>query len=145
MMADDIQDIADYRDAIENLLLNGEELEAAFPASTKTQSDSDEPQAIAITSHRLVVCHRRLRSGTYDRWTFRSILFSRVEQVELYREEQFRRDRIDPQASVTLYLSRQESGSTSKLELRYLDSAMAREVHDRILAHLLTVEARGLP
>ena len=144
-MADDIQDIADYRDAIEGLLLNGEDLEATFPAGVKTQPDSDEPQALAITSHRLIVCHRRLRSGSYDRWTFRSILFSRVEQIELYREEQFRRDRIDPQASVTLYLSRQASGSDSKLVLRYADSVLAREVHDRILAHLLTLEARGLP
>ena len=144
-MADAAQDISDYRDAIESLLLNGEELEAVFPATLKLAPDSDEPQAVAITSHRLIVCHRRLRSGSYDRWTFRTILFSRVEQVELFREEQFRRDRIDPQASVTLYLSRQESGSASKVELRYVDSVIAREVHDRILAHLLTVESRGRP
>jgi hypothetical protein len=144
-MADGSHDISDYREAIEGLLLNGEELEAAFPAGPKPSPDSDDPQAIAITSHRLIVCHRRLRTGSSDRWTFRSILFSRVEQVELYHEEQFRRDRIEPKASVTLYLGRQESESASKLELRYLDGVMAREVHDRILAHLLTLEARGLP
>jgi hypothetical protein len=142
MMADEILDISDYRYAIEGLLLNGEELEAVLPAASKLTVDSDEPQAIAITSHRLIVCYRRLRSSSYDRWTFRSILFSRVEQLELYREEQFRRDRIDPQASVTLHLSRQESGSASKLELRYQDSAMAREIHDRILAHVLALESR---
>ena len=145
MLADEIQDISDYREAIESLLLNGEELEASFPASLEVSPDSDEPKAIAITSHRIIVCYRRLRSGSYDRWTVRSILFSRVEQVELYREEQFRRDRIEPQASVTLYLNRQESGPASKLEFRYREVALAREVHDRVLAHLLAVESRGLP
>jgi hypothetical protein len=144
-MADEVQDISDYRDAIEGLLLNGEELEAVFPATAKLATDSDEPQAIAITTHRLVVCHRRLRTGSYDRWTFRSILYSRVEQVELFREEQFRKDRIDPQATVTLYLSLQERASASKLELRYREASMARDVHDRILAHMLTLEVRGLP
>ena len=78
-MADDIQDISDYRDAIEGLLLTGEELEAVFPAASKLIMDSDEPQVVALTSHRLIACYRRLRSGSYDRWTFRSILFSRVE------------------------------------------------------------------
>jgi hypothetical protein len=136
-MADEIQDISDYREAIEALLLNGEELEAAIPAGLNTQSDSDEPQAIAITSHRLIVCHRRLRAGSSDRWTFRSILFARVQQIELYREEQFRRDRIDPQASVTLHVSGLNGAPTGKLQLIYRDSAIAREVHDRILAHML--------
>jgi hypothetical protein len=144
-VADESHDILDYRDAIEELLLSGEELEAALPAGLTTQPDSDDPRAIALTSHRLVVCHRRLRAGSYDRWTFRSILYSRVEQIELHHEEQFRRDRIDSHSSVTLYLARQEGGTAGKLELRYADSVLAREVHDRILAHLLTVESRGLP
>jgi len=144
-MGDDIDDISDYREAIDGLLLNGEELEAAFPASAKVVCDSDEPQAIGITSHRLIVCHRRLRVGSYDRWTFRSILYSRIEQVDLFREELFRKDRIDPQATITLYLSRPDGGSANKLELRYREAAVARDVHERILAHLLTLEARGLP
>jgi hypothetical protein len=145
MMADEIQDLSDYRDAIEGLLLNGEELEATFPAALKTSPDSDEPQAIGITSHRVIVCHRRLRSGSSDRWAFRSILYSRVEELELQRAEQFHRDRIEASASVTLFVSWQGTGSGGRVELRYGDSVMAREVHDRILAHLLTLEARGLP
>jgi len=144
MMADEIQDLTEYRDAIEGLLLNGEELEATFPAALKTSPDSDEPQAVGITSYRIIVCNRRLRSGSSDRWTFRSILYSRVEELELQRAEQFHRDRIEPSALVTLFVSWQGAGSGGRIELRYRDGVLAREVHDRILAHLLTAESRGL-
>lgn len=144
-MADDIQDISDYRDAIEGLLLNGEDLEATFPAALDVTPSSVGPKAVAVTSHRLVVCHRVLKRGDSDSWSFSSIPFSRIEGVELTRHERFHRDRIDAQSSVGLLLSPQINGYSIKVELVYSDSVMAREVHDRIMSHLLTVESRGLP
>ncbi len=144
-MADDIQDISDYRDAIEGLLLNGEELEATFPAALDVTPNSVGPKAVAVTSHRLVVCHRVLKRGDSDSWSFSSIPFSRIEGVELTRHERFHRDRIDAQSSVGLLLSPQINGYSIKVELVYSDSVMAREVLDRIMSHLLTVVSRGLP
>ena len=138
-MADESQDLSDYRDAIEGLLLNGEELEATFPAGLKTSPDSDEPQAIGITSHRIIVCHRRLKTGSSDRWAFRSILFSQIEGIELMRHENLRRDRIEASASVDVQTAR------AAVRLHDGDTGIAREVHDRVLAHMLTLEARGLP
>jgi hypothetical protein len=145
MMSDEIQDIADYRDAIEGLLLNGEYLEAAFPASVDATPNSVGPKAIALTSHRLIVCHRVLKRGDFDNWSFNSIPYSKIEGVELTRHERFHRDRIDSQSSVGVLLSPQINGNSIKVELVYTDSAMAREVRDRIMAYLLTVESRGLP
>lgn len=138
-MADEPLDIADYRDAIESLLLTGEELEAAFPAASGPSADSDDPRAIGITSHRLIVCSRQLKRGSSDRWAFRSILFSQIKGIELTRHETFRRDRIDSWAAVDIRTPQ------AAVHLHYEDSGMAREVHDRLLAHMLTLEARGLP
>lgn len=138
-MADEPLDIADYRDAIESLLLTGEELEAAFPAASGPSVDSDDPRAIGITSHRLIVCSRELKRGSSDRWAFRSILFSQIEDIELTRHETFRRDRIDAWAAVDIQTPR------AAVRLHYADTGTAREVHDRLLAHMLTLEARGLP
>lgn len=144
-MADDSQDISDYRDAIEGLLLNGEELEATFPAALDVTPSSGGPKAVALTSHRLIVCDRVLKRGDSDTWSFSSIPYSKIEGVELTRQERFHRDRIDSRSSVGLLLSPQINGFSIKVELTYSNSAMAREVHDRIMAHLLTVESPGLP
>ena len=144
-MADASQDISDYRDAIEGLLLNGEELEAVFPAALDTAPNSDGPKAIALTTNRLIVCCRRLDRGKSDYWIFRSLPFSRIQEVQLSRSERFRRDRINSDSSVEVYSDRQHGGNPSALTLKYADNAMAREVHDRILTHLLELEARGLP
>jgi hypothetical protein len=145
MMADETLDIADYQDAIHDFLLNGEELEATFPAALDVTPNAAGPKAIAITSHRLIICHRVLKRGDHDNWSLSSILYSKIEGVELTRHERFHRDRIDAQASVGLLLSPKINGYSIKVELQYGDSAMAREVHDRIVVHLLAVEARGLP
>lgn len=138
-MADEPLDMSDYRDAIEGLLLTGEALEGAYPAASGPSPDSDDPKAVAITSHRLIVCSRQLKRGTSDRWVFRSILFSQIEGIELTRHENFRRDRIEAWAAVDVHTGGPD------VRLHYDDNGMAREVHDRILAHMLTLEARGLP
>ena len=143
-MADEIQDISDYRDAIDILLLNREELEATFPAALDVTPNSVGPKAVALTSHRLIVCHRVLKRGDSDNWSISSIPYSKIEGVELTRHERFHRDRIDSQSSVGLLLSPQINGYSIKVELVYSDNTMAREVHDRIHAHLLDVESRGL-
>jgi hypothetical protein len=139
-MAEDSQDISDYRDAIEGMLLNGEALEALFAASSNTAPDSlDAPKAIGITSVRLVVCYRHLKREDFDRWSFTSIPFSRIDEVQLARRERFHRDRIESSTSVAIYGGRLADGSSGSLSFDYGDALVAREVHDRILAHILAV------
>src|SRR4051812_18573301 len=133
-MADDAQDISDYQEAIESMLLDGEELEAVFPATLNMAPSSMEPKAIAITSDRLVVCSRELKRGSSDDWMFRSIPYSRMQEVTLSRREHLRRDQIASESSVLVHFHR---SGTAELRLHYHDPAVAREVHDRILAHML--------
>jgi hypothetical protein len=130
-MADDSHNLSDFCDAIEGLLLDGEVLEAAFPA--ETSSDAHGQHALGITSHRLMHCERALKKGSQDHWVFRSILYSQVDGLELIRHETFRRDRIEAWSAVDLKLRR------DGFHWHYADVAMAREVHDRILAHMLAV------
>jgi hypothetical protein len=128
-MADDSHDLSDYRDAIEGLLLDGEVLEAVFPATPT--ADSDDQNALGITSHRLIHCERILRKSSHDRWVFRTVLYSHVEGLDLTRHETFRRDRIEASSAVGLKL-RQDA-----FRWHYKEVRMAREVHDRILTHML--------
>jgi len=133
-MADDSQDISDYREAIEGLLLNGDELEAVFPAASGPTPDTHDPKAIAITSDRLIVCSRELKRSSSDEWLFRSIPYSQLQEVTLSRRENLRRDRIESESSVLVQL---QGRGSADLRLQYHDPAVAREVHDRILAHML--------
>jgi hypothetical protein len=140
-MADLAQEITEYRDSIDALLLNGEELEAVFPADVNVAPDSDEPKAIGITSHRLIVCHRRLRPGSSDRWRMRSILYSRIEEIELSRDEDLRREQIEARVSVRVHYRRLSSGTAARIDLQHSNPVRARELHDRILTHMLAVES----
>ena len=130
-MADDSQDILDYRDAIEGLLLDGEVLEAVFPAISS--ADSDLRSALGITSHRLIHCERALKKGSHDHWEFRSVLYAHLAGLRLTRHENFRRDRIEAWSSIDLKLG------LDIVHWHYNEIRMAREVHDRILTHMLTV------
>jgi hypothetical protein len=141
-MADEPQDVADYRDAIDGLLLDGETLEAVAPAALTTTPDTDAPRAVAITSHRLIVCYRQLKRGDADRWTFRSVPYGRIDEVELARTEKFHRDRIDSESTVSVYYRRDRGRDAAPLMFRYQDGAIAREVHDRITAHVLGIPTR---
>ena len=142
-MADEPQDVADYQDAIDGLLLDGETLEAVAPAALTTTPDTDAPRAVAITSHRLIVCYRQLKRGDADRWTFRSVPYGRVDEVERARTETFHRDRIDSESTVSVYYRRDRGRDAVPLTFRYQDSAIAREVHDRITARVLGIVSRG--
>jgi hypothetical protein len=141
-MADEPQDVADYQDAIDGLLLDGETLEAVAPAALTTTPDTDAPRAVAITSHRLIVCYRQLKRSDADRWTFRSVPYGRIDEVELARTEKFHRDRIDSESTVSVHYRRDRSRDAAPLTFRYQDSAVAREVHDRITARVLGIPAR---
>jgi hypothetical protein len=139
-MADDSQDITDYRDAIEGMLLDGEELEAVFPGGHDSPNSDDRPSAFGVTSVRLIVCYRRLDRDRSDQWRFTSVLYARIHDVSLHREERFHRDRIDTSAEVVVYWSRQRGGDNQSIVLRSSDPAVAREAHDRILAHMLAAQ-----
>jgi hypothetical protein len=147
-MTDEAHDISDYQDAIEGMLLKGEVLEATYPAAVDTAPNSDlfqwddgrsdGPKVIGITSDRLIFCNRKLERGKSDEWRFRSIPYARITEVWLDRNEVFRRDRIETFANVTIYGGgRFRDGNSAPVELRYRNAVMAREVHDRILAHML--------
>src|SRR5215208_3306662 len=125
-MADDIPDISDFRDAIEGMLLDGEELEATIPTALRLDLSSDSPQVIALTSHRLLLCRRQLKSGSYDCWTFRSVMYAHIVDVEFERSEQFRRDRIDGKTSVRLGFRKERGPMSTGLDLEYRDNAVAR-------------------
>ena len=140
-MADEPQDVDDYRDAIDGLLLDGETLEAVAPAALTTTPDTDAPRAVAITSHRLIVCYRQLKRGDADRWTFRSVPYDRIDEVELARTEKFHRDRIDTESTIAVYYRRDRDAAP--LTFRYQDGTVAREVHDRITAYVLGIVSRG--
>jgi len=139
-MADDSQDISDYHDAVEGMLLDGEDLEAVLPSSDDIPNSLDHPAAIGVTSVRLIVCYRALDRGRSDRWGFRSIPFARIDGVELWRDERFRRDRIEASASVIIRRGQLVNGDSGLIELHYPDPTTAREVHDRILAHMLAAQ-----
>ena len=136
-MADDAEGMADYREAIESLLLDGEELEAMLPAGESVAPDSDDPKAVGVTSHRLIVCYRRLRAGTSDRWRLRTIPYASIDEIGFGREEQLRREPIETSASVLLTLRRAGDVHATRLEFQYRALAVARELHDRIAGHLL--------
>jgi hypothetical protein len=138
-MADEPQDVADYRDAIEGLMLDGETLEAVAPAALTTAPDTDAPRAVAITSHRLIVCYRHLKRSDADRWTFRSVPYARIDEIELARTEKFYRDRIASESTVSVYYRRDRSRDAAPLRFAYQDGAVAREVHDRVTAHVLGI------
>jgi hypothetical protein len=140
MMADDVQDLSEYREAIEGMLLDGEDLEATFPTGPEIRSKSDHgPQAVGITTHRLIICHRRLDRGSEDWWRFSSVLYSTIIELGLTRTERFHRNRIDRQTDVIVHYGRQHNGAHQELTLAFLDNAVAREAHDRILAHMLAI------
>ena len=73
------------------------------------------------------------KKGSHDRWIFRSVLYSHVEGLDLTRHEKFRRDHIEAWSAVGLKL-RQDA-----FHWHYKEVRMAREVHNRILAHMLAV------
>jgi hypothetical protein len=140
MMADEVQEISDYREAVEGMLLDGEELEATFPTSPEIRSKSDSgPQSVGITTHRLIICHRRLDRGSEDWWRFGSVLYSTIVELGLIRTERFHRNRIDRHTNVIIQYGRQYNGNHQELTLVFLDNAVAREAHDRILAHMLAI------
>lgn len=140
-MANDAPDIAAYRQAIEDMLLSGEVLEALIPSilDDKTIGNSHRlaPHAIAITSHRLIAYRHRIWRGDWEEWFTESVPFSKIDDLQLSIMKLLKRGGTS--YSLSIWLAPQYGGYSRHIDLALSDVSSAREAHDRILAHMLAV------
>lgn len=99
-MAQNGDEISDYRRYIEAMLLPGENVEAVFQSQDPDDHDPSFPPIAALTTARLMVLRRRF--GTYgsarmpgvtwdeDEWQVRTIPFSTVLQTTFGIDAKYR-------------------------------------------------------
>jgi hypothetical protein len=138
-MADRRRGTTDYEQAIQAVLLAGEQLVAVYSTTHGDDRGSDSyesrPDAIAITSHRLIIYEHYLWRGDREDWSLESVPYSRIERLKVSASLDLNRRR--PSGYIEIVLRSTYGSHSLRVSTPMSDPDTARLAHAQILAKLL--------
>lgn len=126
---------AEYVRAVEDMLLPDEALECVTVADEIADSSLDSPQALAVTSDRLMAVLYSSDDKSWQQWSLRSLPFRSIVGLDLEARSETRGGQPKSVSTLTVHLSPAGTGQW-RLRMRLADAHAARTLHDRILVHL---------